>query len=342
MDFFYMVFPVSGVKTYAFLPPLVAFVLSFVTSMGGVSGAFLLLPFQMSFLNFTSPAVSSTNFLYNIVAIPSGVCRFIKEGRMAWPLTAVLVIGTLPGVFIGYYLRVVFLPDPRTFKFFVGCVLLYIAVRLLYEVRGKAAGAKTGMKALDEKIRQRAAQLKEPQGLEIKADRGSLSARCSSFITQPKAGLPPEAVVKTVSFSLRKVEYEFWGETFSFSTPYMFTLAFVVGIIGGTYGIGGGAVIAPVCVAVFNLPVYTVAGAALLGTFLTSIAGIFFYTAVPLKSGLATSPDWLLGFMFGAGGFAGMYLGARFQKYVPQKMIKSMLGVLILYVALKYIILFFL
>ncbi|MHB8842578.1 MAG: hypothetical protein ACYC56_12485, partial [Candidatus Aquicultor sp.] len=49
----YWFFPVSGVKTYFFVPPLVALVVSFFTSMGGVSGAFLLLPFQVSFLNFT-------------------------------------------------------------------------------------------------------------------------------------------------------------------------------------------------------------------------------------------------------------------------------------------------
>jgi uncharacterized protein len=138
MDFLYMLFPVSGVKTYIFIPPLVALVVSFFTSMGGVSGAFLLLPFQMSFLNFTSPSVSATNFLYNIVAIPSGVYRFIKEGRMAWPLTMVVIVGTLPGVFIGYYLRILYLPDPKAFKLFVGCVLLYIGIRLLYEVTGKA------------------------------------------------------------------------------------------------------------------------------------------------------------------------------------------------------------
>jgi uncharacterized membrane protein YfcA len=119
-------FPVSGVETYIFIPPLVALVVSFFTSMGGVSGAFLLLPFQMSFLNFTSPSVSATNFVFNIVAIPSGVYRYLKESRMAWPLTWVVIIGTLPGVFIGYYLRVLYLPDPRSFKLFVGCVLLYI------------------------------------------------------------------------------------------------------------------------------------------------------------------------------------------------------------------------
>lgn len=339
MDFFLMTFPISGVKTYAFIPPLVAFALSFFTSMGGISGAFLLLPFQMSYLDFTSPAVSSTNFLYNIVAIPSGVCRFIREGRMAWPLTAVLVAGTLPGVFVGYYLRVALLPDPRTFKLFVGCVLLYISARLLYSIMGKEEKERTGTGSTGEKLKLTAATEGESQVGVAPVTFFKSSASFSLFAGQ-KAVLPRESAIRTVSFSLRKVEYEFRGSTFSFRTSSMFTLALVVGIIGGAYGIGGGAIIAPVCVAVFRLPVYTVAGAALLSTFMTSVAGILFYTAVPLKSGIATSPDWLLGFMFGIGGFAGMYFGARFQKYVPQKFIKAMLGVLILYVAVRYIALF--
>jgi uncharacterized protein len=323
MDFLYMLFPVSGVKTYIFIPPLVALVVSFFTSMGGVSGAFLLLPFQMSVLNFTSPSVSATNFVYNIVAIPSGVYRYLKEGRMAWPLTWVVIVGTLPGVFIGYYLRVLYLPDPRAFKLFVGCVLLYIGVRLVYEITGKAKAGKAKMKALEDKFRERTKQLREQQKSSI------------------ASGLPPEAVVKTVSVSLKKVEYEFWGERFSFSTVGMLLLAFVVGVIGGTYGIGGGAIIAPFCVAVFHLPVYTVAGAALMGTFLTSVLGVTFYSVMPAKAGMVTSPDWLLGFLFGAGGFIGIYLGARFQKFVPQKVIKLMLGSIIILLAIRYITQFF-
>ncbi|MGB9716603.1 MAG: sulfite exporter TauE/SafE family protein [Thermodesulfovibrionales bacterium] len=318
-----MTFSVSGVKTHIFIPPLVALVVSFFTSMGGVSGAFLLLPFQVSVLHFTSPSVSATNFVYNIVAIPSGVYRYLKEGRMAWPLTNVVIIGTLPGVFIGYYLRVLYLPDPRSFKFFVGCVLLYIGIRLIYEITGKATTGKAKMKALEDKFRERTRQIKEQQKSRI------------------ASGLPPEAVVKTVSVGLKKVEYEFWGEKFSFNTIGMFILAFIVGVIGGTYGIGGGAIIAPFCVAVFHLPVYTVAGAALMGTFLTSIAGVFFYSVIPAKAGMTTSPDWLLGFLFGAGGFIGIYLGARFQKFVPQRYIKLMLGVIIVFLALRYISQFF-
>jgi uncharacterized membrane protein YfcA len=323
MDALFVHFNVSRVDTWVFLPPLVAFVVSFFTSMGGISGAFLLLPFQVSFLRFTSPSVSATNFVFNIVAIPSGVYRYLKEGRMAWPLTWVVIVGTLPGVFIGYYLRVLYLPDPKTFNLFVGCVLLYIGLRLLYEMTPHSQRGKEEMKALEGKFNQHVRGMKESQKRRI------------------SYGLPQEAVIKTLSFSLWRVEYEFWGQRFSFHTVGMFLLAFAVGIIGGTYGIGGGAMISPFCVAVFHLPVYTVAGAALMGTFLTSLAGVFFYSVIPAAEGLSTRPDWMLGLLFGAGGFAGMYCGARLQKFVPQKFIKLILGVIITLLAGRYILEFF-
>jgi uncharacterized membrane protein YfcA len=323
MDFLSVVFPVSGVETYFIVPPLVALVISFFTSMGGLSGAFLLLPFQMSVLHFTTPSVSATNFLYNIVAIPGGVLRFIKEGRMAWPLTWIIVLGTIPGVFIGYVLRIQYLPDVRSFKFFVGCVLLYIGIRLMSEITSRFLNEQSKTDELEKKFRQRTILLKESQQ------------------SRMAAGLPPEAVVKTISFSLGTVAFEFWGERFSFNTVPMFLLSFIVGVIGGIYGIGGGAIIAPFCVTVFRLPVYTVAGAALTGTFLTSIAGILFYTFLPPQAGIQTSPDWLLGILFGLGGFIGIYLGARLQKFVPQRIIKLMLGAAVLYVSIRYITQFF-
>jgi hypothetical protein len=188
---------------------------------------------------------------------------------------------------------------------------------------GKAKAGKAKMKALEDKFRERTKQIKDQQ-----------KSRVAS-------GLPPEAVVKTVSANFTRIEYEFWGEKFSYSTIAMFLLAFFVGVIGGTYGIGGGAIIAPFCVAVFHLPVYTIAGAALMGTLITSVAGVIFYSIIPAKGGMVTSPDWLLGFLFGIGGFVGIYMGARFQKFVPQKLIKLMLGVIIVFLAVKYISQFF-
>ena len=323
MDFLNMTFPISGVTTNVLLPPLISLVISFFTSMGGISGAFLLLPFQMSVLNYTAPSVSGTNHVFNIIAIPSGVYRYIKEGRMAWPLTWVVIAGTLPGVFIGYYLRVLFLPDPKTFKLFVGCVLLYIGIRLFKELLSPNKAQSAAAKSLEGKFKARAAEIKQEQSSKM------------------AAGIPADAVVKTTSVSLKKVEYEFWGEKFSFNTLGMFCLAFIVGIIGGAYGIGGGAIIAPFCVAFFHLPIYTIAGATLMGTFITSVAGAVFFSVLPASHGVSPLPDWPLGILFGIGGFVGMYLGAKTQKYVPQKFIKVFVGTAIMFLAIKYIVQYF-
>ncbi len=315
-----MVFPVSGVEIFPLWPPLIALAVSFITSMGGVSGAFLLLPFQVSFLGFISPAVSSTNLVFNIVAIPSGVYRFIREGRMAWPLTLVTSLGTLPGVFLGFIIRVKYLPNPRTFKFFVGLVLLYIGARVVLDILGRGRKNKDADKGRERDFQKRMRAARRENG--------------------PKA----EARVRTLSWSWARVTYRFYGETFSFNVPGLFLLSLVVGVIGGAYGIGGGAIIAPFIVTFFHLPVYTVAGAALMGTFLTSLVGVGFYSLIGpyyASLGTAVSPDWLLGGLFGLGGLVGMYLGARCQKYVPERLIKSVLAAILLSVALRYVIQFF-
>ena len=314
-----MLFPTAGIEVSPFVPPLVACVISFFTSMGGVSGAFLLLPFQVSVLGYTSPSVSSTNQLFNIVAIPSGVYRYLREGRMVWPLTWVVIIGTLPGVLIGAVVRVKYLPDPRNFKLFVALVLLYIGVRMVRDLLKKKS---TGQGPTSE---QRFQQLVQEHRKK----------------SQKAGGAPlPAACVK--HFTFKSICYEFYGEIFTVSTPGILAMSAIVGIVGGVYGIGGGAIIAPFFVSFFRLPVYTVAGAALMGTFVTSVAGVAFYQMIaPLYPTMSVAPDWNLGLLFGLGGMVGMYLGARCQKFVPAKYIKWMLGVLIIFLALKYVFDFF-
>ena len=77
-----MYFPTAEIEVSPFVPPLVAFAVSFFTSMGGISGAFLLLPFQMTFLGYTNTSVSATNQLYNVFSNPGGVFRYYREKRM--------------------------------------------------------------------------------------------------------------------------------------------------------------------------------------------------------------------------------------------------------------------
>lgn len=60
-----MFFPAAPIEIHPWIPPVVAFVISLFTSMGGVSGAFLLLPFEMSVSGFDSPAVTPANHLFH-------------------------------------------------------------------------------------------------------------------------------------------------------------------------------------------------------------------------------------------------------------------------------------
>ena len=313
-----MLFEVSGVTVSPLIPFFVAFFISLLVSSAGVSGAFLLLPFSVSFLGFTSPAVSPTNLVYNIVAIPSGVYRFMREQRMAWPLVWVIIVGTLPGIFIGAVIRILYLPDPKNFKFFAGCVLLYIGLRLISSMIKKNDSMTAKARAVEERF---------------------YAARDKNEFAAPK-GNDPIPAVRTVKFSLKKYSYSFYGETFEFNTIGLLLLSFAVGIVGGTYGIGGGAIIAPFLVAFFGLPIYTIAGATLMATFVTSIAGVAFYAGIApffAHTGLAISPDWLLGALFGVGGFLGIYCGARLQKYMPAKIIKIILILCLVFIAIRYI-----
>ena len=83
------------------------------------------------------------------------------------------------------------------------------------------------------------------------------------------------------------------------------------------------------------------AGAALVATFVTSIAGVAFYSLIPLGAGSSYAPDWLLGILFGLGGMPGMYCGARLQKYIPQRRLKLILGIAITFLAVTYVRQFF-
>ncbi|MBN2384080.1 sulfite exporter TauE/SafE family protein [bacterium] len=314
-----MYFQAAEIEVALWIPPLVAFVISFFTSMGGVSGAFLLLPFQISFLNYTNPSVSSTNQVFNVVAIPSGVYRYWREGRMVWPLTWIVVSGTLPGVFIGAMIRVLYLPNPKQFKLFAAGVLLYIGYKMVADgLKNTGKGGKDSIETcFQETIR-------------------------SGKAHDPYPGTKALPATTVTHFNLKRLGFTFYDEAYDVSYWGIFLLSFIVGIVGGIYGIGGGSIIAPFFITLFGLPVYIIAGATLMGTFVTSVAGVVFYQAIAsFYPHIPVAPDWLLGFLFGIGGMAGMYLGARCQKFVPAMAIKWMLAGVIVFTATRYILVFF-
>ena len=245
-----------------------AYLIAALTTPAGISGAVLLLPFQVSALGTPSTSVTPTNLLYNIIAAPGALYRYWRQGQTGGRLAVVLIAGTLPGVIAGSVIRVRLLPGPRAFDLVIAAVLIPLGTWLALARPGGA---------------------RKP-------------ARRAPYV----------------------------------SSPALAVLAAVVGCIGGIYGIGGGAVLAPVLLGTGRKP-SEAAPAALAATFVTSVAGVITFTVLSLHHS-RVAPDWPIGIALGIGGLLGGYTGAYLQPRLPDQLIRRMVGTLILALGTYYLV----
>lgn len=243
---------------------LAGFVLATVTTPVGVSGAVFLLPVQLSVLDVPNPRVTPTNLLYNVVAGPGGLAKYLRDPGFDRALALQLLSGSLPGVVIGAVIRVYVAADPDTFRLLAAAVLLPVG---LFILRRPAPG--------------------------------SIGRR-----------LAPRTVR---------------------------SLALVVGVVGGMYGVGGGSILGPILVGT-GMTVAAVAPAALLSTWVTSIVGVATYAVVALDAPGTVSPDWSLGIAAGIGGLLGGWLGASLQIRIPERGLRTLLGVVAIALSGLYVV----
>ena len=227
----------------------------------GISGAVLLLPFQVRVLDVPPLSATPTNLVYNLIATPGALYRYWRQRQTGGRLALVLIAGTLPGVIAGSVIRVQLLHGMRIFNLIVAAVLVPLGIWLL--------------------------------------------------LTRPA---PPE-----------QPAHSGW----SFSAPVLVVLAAVVGCVGGIYGVGGGAILAPVLIG-SGRPASQVAPAALASTFVTSAAGVVSFTILAIHEPGAVAANWPTGIALGLGGLAGGYTGARVQSRLPDAVIRRLVGVLAL------------
>lgn len=112
-------------------------------------------------------------------------------------------------------------------------------------------------------------------------------------------------------------------------------LAFLVGVIGGIYGIGGGSLLAPILVGM-GISVLAVAPATIAVTFITSVIGVIAFALLSLGHDGSIAPEWTLGIALGLGGLAGGFCGARLQGWLPESAIRRTLGGLSVLLAVRY------
>ena len=83
-----------------------AFAIAVVTTPAGVSGAVLLLPFQVSVLGTPEPVGDADEPALQRGRHPGAIWRYGRQGQTGGTLTWLLLAGTLPGVVAGSVIRV--------------------------------------------------------------------------------------------------------------------------------------------------------------------------------------------------------------------------------------------
>lgn len=242
----------------------IAFVCALIATPAGMTGAFLLVPIQLSVLGVPAAKVPATNLLFNVISAPAATLRHARAGRIDRSFVLPLLVGSLPGVIVGAVLRARVFTSPEVFKYFVAVVLCVIGLRILFGRR------------------------------------------------EPRDGAHGLAAWQLAS------------------------MAFVAGVVGAIYGVGGGVLTAPTLVAL-GVAVASFAPATILVTLICSVVGIVAFTLLATAD-FPSQPDITLGLAIGAGGLIGSWVGAGLTARLDEKLLARIVGVLTLLLAVRVLV----
>ncbi len=106
---------------------------------------------------------------------------------------------------------------------------------------------------------------------------------------------------------------------------------FLIGVLTGFVGVGGGFVLVPALVLLVGLPIHVAIGTSLTIIVLNSASGFVRYLDVLAEAGLGI--DWQLVGVFGAVGIVGSIVGNRIGAYVPRARLRQGFAVFLVVMA---------
>jgi hypothetical protein len=244
----------------------------------------------------------SNQWLVALSALVSSV-NYAKQKRVTIPLGLCLGLGSLIAAFLVVYTTMGKLKFSE-YQGYFGLIVFIIGGFMIYEMTPKGqAGkkrAKEAAKAFEDTVKQK----------------GDIKSQG----------------VKTQSFSMKRIEISFFGQTFGFSPIWAFVGGFFISAISSFIGVGGGFLYVPFLTSVVGLPMFIAAGTSGLAVLISMVLSIFNF----MIKGVTV--DWLLIGVELVGIFIGSMVGPRTGKYIPEKGLKWFFIALAAYVGLGYIL----
>lgn len=298
-------FPLAGVRVPLWHVVWMGFWTGYTMAIVGEAAGIFALPYTMSVLQFTNIHVTPTIQLLTFLNPLGALFGFRRTRQWNLDLALWVCLGGVVGGLVGPFVRLTLLADVRPFTLAVGLALAFAGGHLCY-------GAWRGFR------------WQTISGLEAKFHAEARARRAAGL---SPAGLPHGIGIETVERTGGFLTISFWGETWTMNELHLFLTGALVGIFSAALGVGGGFLLVPIFAAVYGLPMYVLVAATIPYVIVLSAVGLFTYgVIVPALTGAAVEPEWSFGLLAAAGGIVGSWLAAKTQRYVPQHLLKLMLG----------------
>lgn len=277
--------------------------------VGQAPGIFAL-PYSISILRFNNTHVTPTMQVLSVLSPLGALFGFRRTGQ--WNLDFALwpCVGAVAGGAIGPFLRLTVLAHAKPFNFTVGLVLVFVGLQLL--------------------------------GSAHRSYRQSTETARNNYAvnSDPVPGAPrPRERIRTLARTLGTLTIGYRDQQWTMNTGLLFLSGAAVGILGSALGIGGGFLLVPLFAAVYQLPMYVLVAATIPYTVALSAVGLVtFEFVLPVVMGRTVTPEWSWGLFAAAGGIAGSWFAAKTQTYVPEHLLKLMLGTVTVGVGAFYVI----
>jgi len=313
--------PLAGSHVYVPIRRLLVLGLGagYITALMGQATGIISLPYAISVLKFQSLHITPTVQVETLINPIGALIGYYRQGQRNWDLAMWPSLGAIFGSNLGPLVRTFWLADNQHFESVLGIVFIFLGTFLCSGVIPFARAGKSRLEVL----------------------RGKFDAHARAQRTSGRlpSGLPEGITITTVERGWGHIVVEFWGEQWKLSVLTMFGVGFATALVASTLGVGGGAILVPLMTQLYQLPMHLLVAASIPFVITQSAVSLLSYgLVVPHLTGHYASPEWAWGLFVGSAGIVGSWCGAHSQRYLPERILKPTLGLIMTGLGIAYII----
>lgn len=300
-------YPLAGVRVPVWHVIWMGVWTGYTMALVGEAAGIFALPYSMSVLQFTNQHVTPSTQLLTFLNPFGALLGFRRSGQWNLDFALWVCAGGAVGGLVGPFLRSTVLAAAEPFRFTLGLALAFVGINLFY---------------------------KSLHGF-------SASARAAGTHRAPVANNEHKTKfhIETLSKEHGRITIGYLDRKWTMSQWKLFVLGALVGVISSALGVGGGFLLVPIFVALYKLPMYVLPAATIPYVIVLSAVGLFTYSVIlPMVGATAIQPEWAWGLFAASGGIFGSWVAAKTQLYVPEHLLKLMLGTVTGVVGVLYVV----